>query len=182
MSKTIIFSTGNGRKFAEACEAAKLFDVVVDQKELEITEIQSENSMLVSEHKVRTAFEQLQKPVVVTDSSWNIPALNGFPGAYMKSVADWFTEQDFLDLMTKKSDKRIAFSENISYFDGKLFKQFTKEYWGVFVDTPRGTGNSIENVVEFDGVTLGEKRQQGGFSHKPQDYIWNDFFVWFTQK
>jgi len=180
--KLIAFATSNLRKLGEANEAAKLYGFTVEQVVLDITEIQSDDPGKVSEEKVRSAFKMTDRSVVVTDSSWNIPAYNGFPGAYMKSIAGWFTEQDFIDLMSNKKDKRVAFRENISYYDGKQLKQFSKEYWGKFVTTPRGTGNSLENVVEFDGHTLGERREQGGYSHKPEDYIWNDFFKWFKGK
>lgn len=60
-------------------------------------------------------------------------------------------------------------------------KVFSKEYWGVMVKVPRGTGNSIENVAEFEKVTLGEHRQQGGYSHQPEDYIWWDFAKWYCK-
>ena len=68
----------------------------------------------------------------------------------------------------------------IVYKDSKKVKIFSKEYWGKIIDKPRGTGNSIENVAEFDGVTLGERRKQGGFSHKPEEYIWYDFAKWYS--
>ena len=34
--------------------------------------------------------------IVVADTSWSIPSLNGFPGGYMKDVAEWFTPEDFI--------------------------------------------------------------------------------------
>jgi len=180
--KSVTLSTGNKRKLGEAKQAAKIYDIEVKQVVLEIPEIQSVDPLKVSEHKVRSAFALIKKPVVVSDASWNIPAYNGFPGAYLKDVKEWFSEQDFINLMANKKDKRIAFSENISFYDGKTLKQFRKEYWGNFVDQPRGKGNSIENVVEFDGITLGERREQGGFSHKPEDYVWSEFFDWYKRK
>src|SRR5690606_21679566 len=97
---------------------------------------------------------------------------------YMKDVASWFTEQDFTNLLQDKDDKRISFSENIAYYDGKVLKSFSKEFWGSIV-SPRGTGLSIENVSEFEGKTLGEHRAEGGYSHKPEDYVWIEFACWF---
>ena len=52
----------------------------------------------------------------------------------------------------------------------------------MLVEQPRGVGNSIENVAEFEGVTLGERRAQGGFSHKPEDYIWAKFAKWYSKQ
>jgi len=121
------------------------------------------------------------QPVVVTDTYWNIPALNGFPGPFMKFVAGWFTSEDFLNLMKDKTDRRVSFTESITYKNAKRTKVFSKEYWGVIVKNPRGTGNSIENVAEFEQVTLGERRQQREYSHKPEEYIWWDFAKWFSK-
>lgn len=178
--KTILFVTGNQRKLGEARLGCALYDIEVINESFEIDEIQSHNPRAVAEHKAMAAYKLAGRPVVVTDTCWSIPALNGFPGAYMKDVADWFTEQDFLNLMTGKSDDRISFSENIAYYDGSELKFFTNEFWGRIVP-PRGTGISIENVAEFDGKTLGERRTEGGYSHKPEDFVWADFARWYSE-
>jgi inosine/xanthosine triphosphate pyrophosphatase family protein len=137
--------------------------------------------MEVTKHKAKTAYTFANEPAVVTDTSWNIPALNGFPGSYMKDVANWFTAQDFVNLLSDKDDKRVAFTENIAYYDGVELKVFSKEFWGKLV-LPRGTGNSIENVSEFNGKTLGEFRAEGNTSHEAEDYIWIDFARWYAGK
>src|SRR5690606_16199988 len=121
-------------------------------------EIQSTNPNAISVDKAEKAYRLVEKPLVVTDTFWRIPALNGFPGPYMKEVANWFTSEDFLSIMEKKENRQIFFSENITYKDDKTVKQFSQEYEGIIVTKPRGTGNSIENVAEFEGYTLGERR------------------------
>lgn len=100
----------------------------------------------------------------------------------MKDVANWFTSEDFLSLMKKKENRQIFFSENITYKDAKTIRQFSKEFEGIIVKEPRGTGNSIENVSAFEGFTLGERREQDGYSHKPEDYVWSDFVDWLKLK
>ena len=119
---------------------------------------------------------------MVTDTFWSIPALQGFPGAYMKEIAQWFTESDFINLMCDKVDRTITFSENITYYDGVNSKTFSETYTGSLVTSPRGKGISIENVTEFNGVTLGENREQCGFSHKPEEYVWYQFAKWYSKK
>ena len=180
--KKILFATGNSRKVGEARLGCEIFGIEVEQIKVDIDEIQSNDPLKISEHKAKAAFEAVRKPVVVTDSFWEIPSLNGFPGAYMKDIASWFSSEDFIHLVKSKKDKRIAFSESITYKDSETLKVFSKKYWGKIVTAPRGTGNSIENVAEFDGVTLGERRSEGGFSHKPEDYIWYDFAKWYSKK
>lgn len=179
--KTIIFVTSNERKIGEARLACDQYDIKVEQVKLSIDEIQSSDPKIISQHKAQTAYSLLKKPLVVTDTYWNIPALGGFPGGYMKDVANWFKPQDFLNLVKDKPDKKIAFTESITYIDSKRTQSFSKEFWGKITDKPRGIGNSIEQITEFDGVTLGERREQGGFSHKPEDYIWINFAKWFKK-
>jgi non-canonical purine NTP pyrophosphatase (RdgB/HAM1 family) len=180
--KEILFATGNPIKVGEAKQGCEIFDVQVEQVKLDIDEIQSTDPIKISENKATQAFNAVNKPVVVTDTFWEIPALNGFPGAYMKDVVSWFDSSDFLNLLKSKNDKRIAFTETITYKDAKTTKTFSKKYWGTIVSPPRGIGNSIDNVAEFDGVTLGERRAEGGYSHKPEDYIWYDFAKWYSEK
>ena len=178
----IYFITGNARKVGEAKLACEPAGIEIVQKQVEIDEIQSTNPNAISIDKAEKAYSLVKKPLVVTDSFWRIPALNGFPGAYMKDVANWFSSEDFLSLMEKKENRQILFSENITYKDAETIKQFSQEYEGIIVTEARGTGNSIENVAEFEGFTLGERREQGGYSHKPKDYVWNDFVKWIKQK
>jgi non-canonical purine NTP pyrophosphatase (RdgB/HAM1 family) len=177
----IHFVTGNSSKFGEAKLACDKFGIEVIQSPLSLDEIQSDDPHKVSETKAKSAFQQLKLPLVVTDTFWNIPAIGGFPGAYMKEVAQWFQADDFLSLIRDKSDKRIMFSENITYVDKTQAKHFSKEYWGQIVP-PRGGGRSIEKVAEFEGYTLGERREQGTYSHTPEDYVWYEFANWYTKK
>jgi non-canonical purine NTP pyrophosphatase (RdgB/HAM1 family) len=180
--ETILFATGNDRKLGEAKLACDIFGIVVKQIKLDIDEIQSHDPLVISRHKADQAFNLVNEPVVVTDTSWNFPALKGFPGGYMKDVAGWFSEENFLNLMRGEKDRRVSFTETVIYKDASQTKVFSKEFWGVVVDEPRGGGSSLENVVEFEGHTLGERRDQGGFSHKAEDYVWHEFASWFSKK
>ena len=179
--KTIFFATTNDRKIREAEVACREFDIKVKQVNLDIEEIQSNNPDDIGRDKVNKAFVKIQKPVVITDTSWNIPSLNGFPSGYMKDVANWFESDDFLNLVKDKKDRRIAFTESIFYKESKQIKKFSKEFWGEFSDKPKGAGNSIEQVAMFDGLTIGESRDKGRLSHDPEDYVWGDFARWYSR-
>ncbi len=181
MMKTILFATHNQRKVGEAQLGCKLFNLKIKQIKLEIAEVQSSDPKEISAHKAKTAYLMVKKPIVVSDSFWDIPSLGGFPGGYMKEVANWFTSQDFINLINGHKDKRISFTESITYKDSSQAKVFSQEYWGILVNKPKGKGNSIENVAKFEGFTLGERREQGGFSHKPEDYIWAKFAKWYSK-
>ena len=182
MSKAIIFVTGNKRKIGEAKLACEPLGLEIQTRSLEIDEIQSSNPSTVSLHKAKAAYGKIAQPLVVTDTFWTVHSLNGFPGAYMKDVQGWFSSEDFIALVKDKSDKSVSFSENITYIDEKTVKTFSKEFLGKIVTTPRGVGNSLENIAEFQGVTLGERREQGGYSHEPDEYVWVDFAKWYLGK
>jgi non-canonical purine NTP pyrophosphatase (RdgB/HAM1 family) len=178
----LCFVTSNTRKVNEARAACQDFGIEIVQENFDTDEIQSTKPFAVAERKAKDAFAVIKKPIVVTDTFWSIPALGGFPGAYMKEVAEWFSPQDFVVLLADKEDKRIMFSENIVYYDGQDFKRFSKEFWGKIVE-PRGKqGNSIELVTEIDGLTISERHDKGEFSHKPEDYVWYDFAKWFSKQ
>lgn len=179
--KTVLFATGNERKIKEAIAGCAGFDIKIEQVKLQIDEIQSHDPKEISLHKINAAFEVTHKPTIISDTSWNIPSLNGFPGGYMKDVAEWFTPEDFWNLVKNKKDKRISFTETLAYKDENQIKVFAKEFWGEFAKTPKGTGNSIEQIAKFNGFTIGERRDQGKLSHDPKDYIWREFARWFHE-
>src|SRR5688572_22705003 len=109
----IYFATGNDRKLGEARMACEPFGIEVEQVLLDTNEIQSHDPLAVSRHKAEEKFRLFKKPLVVTDTSWSFPALRGFPGSYMKDVAGWFTEQNFLNLLRGEQDQRVSFTETI---------------------------------------------------------------------
>jgi len=171
----IRFATRNARKLGEAALGCHLFGVDIEQAEVLIQEIQSKDLVEIALHKSLQAFGQLRKPVVVADTFWAIPALNGFPGAYMKEVTRWFGPWDFINLLRPYPDKRVCFTETIVYRDATQHRVFSGEYWGVISATPRGEGIAIEQVAAFNGQTIAERRNQGSFSHEPKQFVWSEF-------
>lgn len=177
----IKFITGNDRKLSEASLACEPFGIKVEKIKLEIDEIQSHDPTQISKRKAKDAYSLINMPLVINDATWRIPALGGFPGGYMKDIAEWFRPEDFISLMSKKHDRSICLVETVIFRDESTEKIFQKEYWGEISKTPKGTGNSIEMVAMFDGETIGECFDAGRFAFNPEDYIWNDFAEWFVQ-
>jgi XTP/dITP diphosphohydrolase len=180
----IYFSTGNERKIKEARAACDLFGIEVVPIELHFDEIQSHDPIAISKQKVQDAYKLAHKSaIVVADTSWSIPSLNGFPGGYMKDVAEWLSPEDFINLLSDKDDRTIIFRESIVYKDETEVKLFSKEYPGVLAVSPRGNnGNSFEKVAEFNGKTFAEHQDQEQTSHQPEDYVWFEFAKWFSEK
>lgn len=173
-------ATRNTRKLGEARLGCQLFGVSIQRVNVEFQEIQSQDPVEIALHKSLQAFEQLRSPVVVADTFWTIPALNGFPGAYMKEVTRWFAPEDFVRLMLPYEDKRLYFTETVVYRDENHYRTFSEEYWGVMSASPRGDGIAIEQVAEFNGHTIAERRNQGRYSHDPEGFVWSDFARWYA--
>ena len=186
MAKKIAFITGNPHKLEEAKSVLKNYEIVVESLQFDIEEIQHYNPLEITKAKVRAAYEKADQPVVVNDSSWEIPALGGFPGGYMKDVANWFTAEDFLALMKDKNDRRIILHDVVAYFDGEQLKLFISDQTGVFINEPRGEGTSMNQVVSMEdsgGLTIAEEfalRHDGAEINPCHFQHWQKFGEWFA--
>lgn len=160
MTQRIAFVTGNPRKVEEAAAVLSGYGIEVEQLTLAIDEIQHHDPRKITEAKARAAYQAARRPVVVADSSWDIPALGGFPGGYMKDIVAWFRPEDFLALMRDKADRRVILHEVVAYCDGGEVSCFVLHQAGKFVDSPRGDGdNSLNAVVSMhgsQGLTIAE--------------------------
>ena len=185
MAKKIAFITGNPHKLEEAKSVLKNYEIVVESLQFDIEEIQHYNPLEITKAKVRAAYEKAGQSVVVNDSSWEIPALGGFPGGYMKDVVNWFTAEDFLALMKDKNDRRIILHDVVAYFDGEQLELFIYDQTGVFINEPRGEGTSMNQVVSMEdsgGLTIAEEfalRHDGAEINPSHFQHWQKFGEWF---
>lgn len=188
MAKKIKFVTSNPRKIEEAGSVLKDYGIVVEPLQIDIDEIQHHDPLRITEAKVKTAYEKVGQPVVVNDSSWEIPALGGFPGGYMKDVVGWFTAEDFLTLMKDKNDRRIILHDVVAYFDGRQLKLFTSNQTGMFINEPRGEVVSMNRVVSMEGsggLTIAEEftlRHDGAKINPTHFQHWQKFGNWLTNE
>jgi len=175
----IFFVTENSYKFKDAKDhAGKIgFDVV--QKKLKIKEIQSGSIEDIAKNKARQAFEILKKPLVVTDSGWNIPSLKGFPGPYMHYINQWFDAEDFLKLMKGRKDRSIILEYVICAASSKGLKIFKKTFNGKFINHPKGSGLPSDRVVILgkNKYTIAE-RQKNDNGSVDNDDLWKKVYQW----
>ena len=188
---TVYFVTSNKEKMLIAQTVCDEVGVKVEQVILDIDEIQGEDSELIIKDKARRAYEKLKKPVLVSDDSWDIPALKGFPGAYMKSINHWFTPQDFLRLMKDIEDRTIILHQYLAYNDGKTIKIFKNDICGQIINEARGLNHKSPNmsvtVLDSDiGKTIAEVFEQGQDAvkarYKNRPDAWHDFVKWYMQR
>jgi non-canonical purine NTP pyrophosphatase (RdgB/HAM1 family) len=189
--KTIHFATGNNEKIQIAQTVCSQAGIVVTPVSIEIDEIQGEDPELIVQDKVRRAYEQLEVPVVVSDDTWDIHALNGFPGAYMKSINHWFEPEDFIRLMSGVEDRRITLHQYLAFTDGKTTKVFKNDIIGKIIHEPRGKNKRSPNmtvtVLDSDnGKTIAEVFEQGSEAvvarYKNRLDAWHSFVDWYKNQ
>ena len=184
MSKgQLLFVTGNASKFYEASKVCKEFDIDLMQMTADVDEMQHHDPVAITKAKAQSAFEAVGKPVVVNDSSWDIPAYNGFPGGYMKDVTRWFSTEDFIHLMKDKADRRIFLHETVVYMDEKNTEIFMHKRMGRLIEEPRGQSlPTFTRILEMEGegMTVSEVFDQGEWEITEERYKhWYDFAKWY---
>lgn len=178
--KKLLYITGNEKKFNNAKAFLATYDIIPELKHVNIHEIQSSDAIAIAVQKARDAYSQLHKPLFVNDASWHIPALNGFPGPYMRYIVNWLNANDLLKLMEDKSDRSIFLRDTIVYKDSKIEKVFTNNVHGALLKTLPTGGNDpvMTNIItlESNGASIAESKIVG-YSDK-EIPLWKDFAVW----
>lgn len=183
---TILFATGNSRKIAEASHTLAAYDIEVEVIKIDIDEIQHFDPAEITKAKARSAYEVTHKPTVVSDTSWEIPALGGFPGGYMKDISAWLDTKDWLALMERHEDKTIYCHEHVAYFDGEELQYFVSTYDGAFIHEARGRIDESESferaVILYGDKTMAEQLAEGDIASAGESLEhWKQFGKWLSK-
>jgi len=131
----LTFITGNPGK---AEQLARHLEYPVAHQKLDLPEIQSLDLKEIVEHKAKEAYKQIQKPVLVEDTSLTFSALGKLPGPLIK----WFlTELDNIGLckLLDGYTDRSAYAEVcFGLYNGKELQIFEGGVKGVISESPRG--------------------------------------------
>jgi XTP/dITP diphosphohydrolase len=187
LMKQLLFATTNPEKFITAKHTCATYDIEVTQARAEIIEIQAQEIETIARDKGTKAFTALKSPVVVTDDSWAILGLKGFPGPYMHSINDWFTPEDFLRLTSSLKDRRVVLTQNLIYTDEHEQKVFMTQSEGRLLKEIRGTSSSasytIISLPDDEGLSLAEVyANDSDKSARAAAKVWHDFAQWFSEK
>jgi inosine/xanthosine triphosphate pyrophosphatase family protein len=183
-------ATGNTLKFGIGQNVCLKYGIELIQAVVDIDEIQGEDPEKIVMRKAQDAYAALQKPVVVSDDSWAIPGLRGFPGAHMKSVNYWFTPEDFIRLTKDLVDRRIFLQQYLAYCDGTTTTMFSHDIPGTLLTEARGqSGDPAFKVVSLDadnGLTIAEV-YDAGKEHYPERFAkrkdaWHGFAEWYVKQ
>ena len=140
--RSIIFVTTNDNK---AREAAHILGVKVKRISLELDEIQSMDLARIVEHKARQAYKKLKKPLLVEDVGFYIKEWNGWPGPFIRWMAEHISYENLVKLIG--AERRVEYVVLCGYFNGKEFKSFKGSIKGTIAKKPRGSNGWGFDVV-----------------------------------
>lgn len=132
----VTFITGNQSK---ADYLARYLGFPVEHLKLDLDEIQSLDLREIVEHKVRQAYEQVRKPVLVEDVSLEFAAFGRLPGTFIKYFVDEVPFETICSMLgnhPRKATARCVFG----YYDGKQLELFEGSLDGEIATEPQGEG------------------------------------------
>lgn len=152
----IIYVTGNDLKFKVAVQALENSGISLERVSLDVPEIQNTSVEEIAKWSAIWACQNLNQPVVVMDVGYYIEALNGFPGPFIKYVNEWFTAEDFLNLMAGKSDRHIVIRDCLAYCSpDKKPTVFSQLHQGEIATIPGSqNGSPIDRIFIPDGYKV----------------------------
>jgi len=170
------YITSNKEKIETARRNLNEYGIIFQELKLELVEIQSENILGIAINKAKQAFNKIKEPLFVTDHGWSIPALNGFPGPYMRYMNKWLSSQDFLNMIKEHDDKTIIKQEVLCYIDTNGIKYFTSEIRGQFLAEVKDEGLPAMRVITLasSGKSVAQCIQEG-VNPAEDNSIWKDF-------
>jgi inosine/xanthosine triphosphate pyrophosphatase family protein len=182
----LLFVTTNDEKFLMARQVCAEHKLDIDQKRLEVDEIQGEDSVKIVRDKAAKAYVQAGRPVVVTDDTWSFSGLRGWPGPYMHAMNKWLTPKDFVHLTAPLTDRRVTFTQHLVYDDGKTQKLFSLHTAGTLLPESRGQSvHASHTVVSLDqdrGLSIAEVLAQdpASLSGRSAARVWHEFCQWYA--
>lgn len=153
-----IFISGNQNKINYL---SKSLGITLDHQKIDLDEIQSADPKAVIEHKARQAYELIQKPVLVEDTSLSFNALDNLPGPFVKFFVNAENGLESMCRMLDGFDDRTAYGSVIyGYFNGEDLRFFEGRLDGTIAESPRGDGgygwDKIFIPEGYNGLTRAE--------------------------
>jgi XTP/dITP diphosphohydrolase len=154
----------------KAREVAAYFAGIMDitHVSLECPEYRDDDVGEIARKKAHYAYEELGIPLLVDDTAFAIPALNGFPGPYAAYVYKTIGNEGILRLMEGKSDHTAWFETAIAFADESGITVFRGRLEGTVVPSRGSGGFGYDPIFEHGGRTLAEYSllEKSGISHR----------------
>lgn len=158
MFESLTFITGNMNKVHMT---QKYLPIKVTHQKLDLTEIQSLDPKEVIVHKLREAFKEIQKPVLVEDTSLVFHGLGKLPGPFVRWFLEEIGTEDMCRLVDNK-DRSATATVTYGVYDGKTLLTFTGVEPGSIAQHPAGT-----NGFGWDPIFIpqGQTKTHGEMTH-----------------
>jgi len=153
---SLVYVTSNELKFKVALQSLQGLGILLERKPLEVPEIQNNRVEEIAEWSAVWASKQLNQPVVVMDAGYYIEALNGFPGPFVKFVNEWFSADDYLNLLRGKSNRRAIIRDCLAYCrPNEKPTLFCQSHRGELATQPgRRSGAPMDQIFVPEGYSL----------------------------
>lgn len=168
--KHLYLVTGNPHKLTEWRQIIPE-DIAMDIADVDLPEIQSDDTEEIVRDKARRAYEVVGKPVVVEDVSAGLEKLDGLPGPFIK----FFNKRlggDALYKLAGGEEARATVSCAIAYYDGSDMLVVRADVPGKVVEprTREGFGFDIVFVPDGEAETFAEMgaEKKNSLSHRAQ--------------
>ena len=139
-AQDIYFITSNKKKYESLKKQLGAIGVTLKQQIYDFDEGRELSIEAVAKYKLAQAKKAFpDKKIIVDDRGFFIPALNGFPGPFVKFILDSFSYKGLIKLMANEKDRRAIFSYAVAYYDGKKDKVLVANEVGFITNKPKGT-------------------------------------------
>lgn len=154
--KDVVYVTGNANK---AKYFSELIGLDISHEKVEVPEIQSLKLKEIVSAKAIAAYDKLQRPLIVEDTSLIINELGNLPGPFIK----WFIEElglhKICSLLSPTADRSAIAACAYAYYDGTKLEIFESSKLGQLALAPIGDSGFGWNPIFIPAgqdLTLGE--------------------------
>ena len=138
----------------KAKHMSRLLGFPISEIATEIPEIQSLNLHEVIEHKTKTAYELVKKPLFVDDVSLVITQMKGLPGPFIKYFISSLGTEKICRMVDLFPSREAVAQAMIGYHNGKNMHFFLGEVKGIISEHPSGhRGFGWDEIFIPDGYT-----------------------------
>lgn len=180
----IVYLTTNIDKYHKAQVNLAPYGIELDQIAVELEEPQSLSGEEIVLHKANQAFQKVHQPVLVSDDSWSIPALNGFPATSMKLCNHFLTAEDWLRLMAGIKDRRINLIPYLAFHDGTQPKVISYVQEAYFLEQPQGFHAKAPHLMVIawknQSKSVAELISEGIKANEKLKETWQQVAGWIT--
>lgn len=134
--QAITFVTQNLNKVADAQKL--LPNIHIQHVDFEVPEIQSLQLQDIVYYKIRYAYEKVQQPCFVMDTSLELRCLHNFPGPLIKRFWKKVGAETICNITNHLGNRQCNWTTMLAYYDGQTTQYFQASLAGTLADKPRG--------------------------------------------